>query len=154
MKNEMVRYGGIAPSQWVLGRFPRDATRMLEENEIGQLGAIREHMDSTTEFGLKAKFRLASMTAFVRQDCGRRYMRAMSRNAGPILKDYHVGDLLMFRKEQGMDWFGPARVLGKEDKVLWCLHQGVPVAAAMNRVRPANTAEILAHMCLGQGLTP
>ena len=33
-------------------------------------------------------------------------------------------------------------------------HQGVPVAAAMIRVRPANTAEILAHMCLGQGLMP
>ena len=28
------------------------------------------------------------------------------------------------------------------------------MAAASNRVRPANTAEILAHMCLGQGLAP
>ena len=81
-------------------------------------------------------------------------MRAMSRNTCPILKDYHVGDLLMFRKEQGMDWFGPARVLGKEDKVLWCLHQGVPVAAAMNRARPATLQRTLRTCAWARGLMP
>ena len=85
MKNEMIRYGGIAPAQWVLGRFPRDLARLLEEDEFGQLGVLCDHLDSTTEFGLRAKFRLASVTAFVRQACGRRYMRAMSSNSGPIL---------------------------------------------------------------------
>ena len=60
----------------------------------------------------------------------------------------------MYRKEQGLDWFGLARVLGKDDRVLWCLHQGVPVSAALNRLRPASTAEILAYMRAGQGLDP
>ena len=76
-------------------------------------------------------------------------MKAMSRNSGPIPSDYRAGDFIMFRKEQGYDWFGPARVLGRENKVLWCLHQGVPVAAASNRARPANTSDILAHMRFG-----
>ena len=30
-KNEMVRKGGIAPGQWILGKFPRGVGRLLEE---------------------------------------------------------------------------------------------------------------------------
>ena len=56
MKNEMIRYGGIAPAQWVLGRFfSQGPARLLEEDELGQLGVLCDHLDSTTEFGLRAK---------------------------------------------------------------------------------------------------
>ena len=37
-KNELIRQGGIAPSQWVLGKFPRRFGHMLEEEELGQVG--------------------------------------------------------------------------------------------------------------------
>ena len=67
-KNEMCKVGGIAASQWVLGRYPREVGRMLEEEELGQLGSLHQSMDSTTAFGLRASYRLTSMSQFVRQD--------------------------------------------------------------------------------------
>ena len=54
-KNELVRQGGIAPNQWVLGKFPRGVGHMLEEEELGQLGVLEHQTDSATEFGMRAK---------------------------------------------------------------------------------------------------
>ena len=98
-KNEMCRKGGVAPSQRVLGRYPRGVARRLEEEELGQLGALQGAVDPSTEWGLRAQYRLTSQKAFVKQDCSQRYMRAMLRNSGPIAKPYAHGDLIMYRKE-------------------------------------------------------
>ena len=71
-KNNMMRKGGIAPAQWVLGKFPRGVGHLLEEEEWGQLGVIQNmstHMfDSTTEFGMRARYRLESMKHFQTKD--------------------------------------------------------------------------------------
>ena len=82
VKNELVRQGGIAPSLWVLGKFPRGVGHMLEEEELGQLGVLEHQTDSATEFGMRAKWRLESMKAFVRQDCSARLARARLRQSG------------------------------------------------------------------------
>ena len=148
-KNELVRQGGIAPCQWVLGKFPRGVGHMLEEEELGQLGVLEHQTDSATEFGLRAKWRLESMKAFVRQDCSARLARARLRQAGPINMEFKAGDLIMYRKAEGSRWHGPGRIIGFDHKVLWTLHQGTPVAVATGRARPANVSEILAHMVLG-----
>ena len=68
-KNELVRQGGIAPCQWALGKFPRGVGHMLEEEELGQLDVLERQTDSATEFGMRAKWRLETMKAFVQQDC-------------------------------------------------------------------------------------
>ena len=149
VKNEFVRQGGIAPSQWVLGKFPRGVGHMLEEEERGQLGVLEHQTDSATEFGLRAKWRLESMKAFVRQDCSARLARARLRQSGPINVEFKAGDLIMYWKAEGPRWHGPGRIIGFDHKVLWTLHQGTPVAVATGRARPANVSEILAHMVLG-----
>ena len=56
---------------------------MLEEDQLGQLGVLEHQTDSATEFGLRAKRRLESMKAFVRQDCSARLARARVRQSGP-----------------------------------------------------------------------
>ena len=150
-KNETVRKGGIAPAQWVLGKYPRGVARLLEDEELGQLGALSGALDSTTEFGLRASYRATSAKHFAKQDCSRRYMRAATRNAGPIPKEYQQGDMIMYQKEQGDErHHGPARILGFEGKVAWCLHGGTPVAASVTRMRPANASEILAYMSMSR----
>ena len=83
-KNELIHQGGIAPSQWVLGKFPRGVGHMLEEEELGQLGVLVHQTDCATEFGLRAKWRLESMKASVRQDCSAHLARARLRQSGPI----------------------------------------------------------------------
>ena len=61
----------------------------------------------------------------------------------------------MYRHDnQAEGWFGPARILGFEKKVPWCLHSGIPVATSLNRMRPANVSEILACMVLSKGNFP
>ena len=63
----------------------------------------------------------------------------------------------MYKKEQGAsgapgdNWHGPLRNLGQDEKTLWGLHEGVPVAVATNKVRSANVSEILAHTILRRG---
>ena len=76
-KNEMCRKGGKSLVQWVLGKYPRGVARLLEDEELGQLGALEGHVDSATEWGLRAQYRLTSMKHYVKQDCSRRYMKAM-----------------------------------------------------------------------------
>ena len=64
-KNELVRQGGVAPSQWVCGKFPRGVDHMLEEEEllpIGRSGASDRQCDgvrdeSQVEFGVHEGFR-------------------------------------------------------------------------------------------------
>ena len=148
-KNELVRQGGIAPSQRVLGKFPRGVGHVLEEEELGQLGVLEHQTDSATEFGMSAKCRLESMKAFVRQDCSSRLARARLRQSGPIDMEFKAGDVNMYRKAEGPRWHGPRRIIGFDNKVLWTLHQGTPVAVATGRARPATVSEILVHMLLG-----
>ena len=152
-KNELVRQGGIAPSQWVLGKFPRGVGHMLEEEELGQLGVLEHQTDSATEFGIRARWRLESMKAFVQQDCSARVARARLRQSGPIDMEFKAGDLIMYRKAEGPRWHGPGRIIGFDHKVLWTLHQGTPVGVAAGRARPANVSEILAHMVLGDRIS-
>ena len=148
-KNELVRQGGNAPSQWVLGKFPRGVVHMLEEEVLAQLGVLQHQTDSATEFGLRAKWRLESMKAFVRQDCSARHARALLLQSGPIIMEFKEGDLIMYGKAEGPRWHGQGRIIGFDDKVLWTLHQGTPVAAATGRARSANVSEILAYIVLG-----
>ena len=67
-KNLMMRKGGIAPCQWVLGKFPRGAGQLLEEEEWGQLGTVQGLMGSTTEFGLRSQYRQESRKKLVEQN--------------------------------------------------------------------------------------
>ena len=57
-KNDGLRVSGIAPSQWVIGKFPRRPGCLAEQEELGQLGVMQAQNESTTEFGLRAELRL------------------------------------------------------------------------------------------------
>ena len=74
---------------------------MLEEEELGQLGVLDDQTDSATEFGLRAKWRLESMKAFVRQESSARLARSRLRKPGPIDMERKAGDLIMSRKAEG-----------------------------------------------------
>ena len=100
-KNEYVRKGGLAPIQWVLGKYPRGVACLMEEEEMGQLGALENALDPSTEFGRRSAYRLTSRKHFVKMDCSRRYMRAQCRNAGTMPVNARTGDMLMYKKEQG-----------------------------------------------------
>ena len=150
-KNEAVRRGGFSPSQWVLGRAPRGVGHLLDEDELGQLGALHpKEDDAAGDFAIRSKYRLSARKAFVKEDCGRKASAALLRKAAPIMGAYEPGDLVCYRKDQGgteasTRWSAPSRILGMEgSKGVWVICATVPVLTALDKLRPCSTSETLA----------
>ena len=107
---------------------------MLQEEELDQLDVLAYQMDSETEFGLRAKWWLESMKAFVE--------RARLRECGPTDMESKTGDIIMCRKAEGPRWHGASF-----DLTTKCCET---VAVAAGRARPVNVSEILSHMVFGR----
>ena len=116
-RNNMSRYGGFAPIQWVLGKFPRAPGSQFDENEFANLGYLEAQQESGTEFALQCQYRLSAQEAFVHEDCGKRVGGALLRKAAPLQGSYAVGDVICFQKEhdkQGADrWSTAPRIAGE-----------------------------------------
>ena len=144
-RNEFIRVGGFSPSQWVLGRSPRGVGTLLDEEELGQLGVLSGRMDATTAFGRKAEFRHSARKAFVKEDCSRCVRTAVLRKSAPLPAKYQAGDLVCYRisrdKRSGIStWSTVSKIIGFDNKTVWVVHQGVPVATSMGRLRPCTSA--------------
>ena len=146
-KNDSMRKGGIAPSQWVIGKYPRRPGGLCEEEEWGQLGVMQAQNESATEFGVRAKQRLEARKVMVHVDCGRRYRQSQLKRAEPLKGNYSVGDLVMYRKDQdtkkpGDEWCGPARIVGFYVKTVNCIHGTMPIMTSLHKLRPPSAAEM------------
>ena len=105
----------------MLGANPRVPGSLLDEEEMGQLGAISAQLDASTEFGLRARCRFTARKSFVKLDCSTRVQSALLRKAKSIPKEYNMRDMVMYKKEQGAlepqdIWRGPARIIGFDKK--------------------------------------
>jgi hypothetical protein len=160
VKNDTMRRDGFSPSQWVLAKHPRRPGSLLEEAEWGQLGEMRAQCDASTAFGLKAEMLFSAQKYFVHLDCGRRYAKAMLRKARHIPTDYVVGNVVMYKAEKqgarapGDEWYGPARIIGFDEEVVWLQGGGQAIASAMHLLRPCSTSELLAWQVRNRNLTP
>ena len=147
-KNSMSRVKGFAPAQWVLGRLPREPGTVFEEDSWADLGSLQMASDGANEFGRIARIREKARQAFVRADMSSRVSRAILRKSAPIQKEYGVGDLVCFRTDQS-GWSTASRIIGFDgDKLAWVLHRGTPACVAIDRLRPVNASEALAHQFL------
>ena len=140
----------------VLGRLPRGVGHVLDEEELGQLGVLAARMDPTTAFGRRAEYRHTARKAFVKQDCSRRVRSAILRKAAPLPGRYQAGDLVCYRisreEHHGVpSWSTVAKIIGFDGKTVWVVHQGVPVATSLGRLRPCTSAEVLAYQVLNRG---
>ena len=142
---------------------------MLDDEEIGHLGVLEGMLEGETDFALRAKYRLTARKEYIKQDCSMRAARARLRQSAPIPMQYRAGDLVCFRREQRRQddtstnrttrtnkepsqvWSSPARIIGFENKTVWVICEGVPVATAEDKLRPCTAAELLAHQVLSRG---
>ena len=155
-KNEFMRVGGFSPTQWVLGRLPRGVGHVLDEEELGQLGVLSGRLDATTAFGRQAEFRHTARKAFVHEDCSRRVRKTILRKSAPLPGRYQAGDLVCYRisrnEHSGVStWSTVSKIIGFDNKTVWVVHQGVPVATSLARLRPCTSAEVLAFQVLNRG---
>ena len=100
------------------------------------------------------------MKTFVKIDCGARYTKAMLRKGVSLPMSYECGNIVMFQKEQegapsldSHDWYGPARILGFDGKVVWLLYQAVPVVTSVTSLRPANASEVLVMQVMSENMS-
>ena len=151
VKNAMARHGGFSPSQWVLGKTPRGPGDQLDEQEYSDMGVIQSKFDPDSIFAETMAARVAARKASVKEDCSRRVSRAILRKAAPLPGKYNVGDLVVFRREQGNDgtqrWSTASRVIGHDGpKTIWVVNEGVPVCVSVDRLRPCTPPESLAYL--------
>ena len=95
VKNQEMKHGGFSPHQWVLGANPRVPGSLLDEEEMGQLGAISAQLDASTEFGLRARCRFTARKSFVKSDCSTRVQSALLRKAKSVPQECNTGDTVM-----------------------------------------------------------
>ena len=83
----------------------------------------------------------------MKQDCSRRVRSAILRSAAPLPGRYQAGDLVCYRiaREGNASWSTVAKIIGFDHKTVWVVHQGVPVATSLGRLRPCTSAEVLAY---------
>ena len=147
-KNSMSRKQGFSPTQWVLGRSPREPGTVMDEESWSDLGSLQLATDESHEFGKMCKIREAARHAFVKADMGSRVSRAILRKAAPVSKEYQCGDLVCYKTQQG-GWSTASRVIGFDGpKIVWVIHRGVPVCVGLDKLRPVNASEALAHQYL------
>ncbi len=115
--NDGTRKGGFSPSQWVLGKSPRNPGNIHDEDEFADLGVISAELDPEAAFARLTQIRTACRGAFAAEDSSARVKRALLRKAAPLRGTYNVGDLVEFKREQGAKtdedkWSPATRIIG------------------------------------------
>ena len=87
---------GAQPSQWVLGKTPREAPSLVSEDQFADLGAIEDQVDPESRFAFQHQARLEAKKTFIHLDTSKRVQRALPRSAKPIPQTYSVGDVVCF----------------------------------------------------------
>ena len=146
-KSSLLRHGGYSPSQWVLGKAPREAPSLVSEDQFAaDLGAIENQVDPESRFAFQHQARLEAKKAFIHLDTSKRGQRALLSSAKPIPQPYSVGDVVCFRRDNqpGRTTWSPAsRVIGhegNENQNVWVLCENIPVLVSAQNIRPAGDA--------------
>ena len=160
-QDSLLRNGGYSPSQWVLGKAPREAPSLVSEDQFADLGAVEDQVDPESRFAFQHQARLEAKKAFIHLDTSKRVDRALLRFAKPIPQTYSVGDVVCSRRDNqpGRTTWSPAsRVIGhegNENQNVWVLCENIPVLVSAQSIRPAGDAEALAHAILhGHSIIP
>ena len=128
----------------MFGTLPRGPGDQLDEQEFADLGPLQGQLEPGTAFARRAELRASARRAFIREDCGRRVARAVLRKAAPLVGEYATGDIVCYRKED-QGWSPACRLICFDgNKTAWLICAGTPVCAAVDRLRPATSAQALA----------
>ena len=145
-KNSQSRIKGFTSTKWVFGKLPKEPG-MASDDKL-DLGILEAMADERHEFSQLMEVRETARRAFIREDLSRRVAKAILRKSVPITKEYGVSDLVCLKTEQS-GWSTASRIIGFEGpKIVWLIHQGTPICAALDRLRPVNAAEALAYQHL------
>ena len=101
----------------------------------------KDSSSQVTAFARRAELRASARRAFIREDCGRRVARVVLRKAAPLVGEYATGDIVCYRKEDQRCSPACRLIVFDGNKTAWLICAGTPVCAAVDRSRPATSAE-------------
>ena len=140
-KNNLSRNGGFSPSQWVFETLPRGPGDQFDEQEFADLRPLQGQLEPGTAFARREELRASARRAFIREDCGRRAARAEKSRVA--VGEYATGFIVCYSKDD-QGWSPACRLVGFDgNKTAWLICAGTPVCAAVDRLRPATSAEAL-----------
>ena len=155
VNNTTMNVSGFSPSQWVLGRNPREPGTLTDEQAWNDIGAMEGKFNGADAFALRQKSRLEAKKAMVKLDTSRRIQKALTKHAAPIKEQYKTGDYVVYRRDVqagGTKWSTTSTVIGQESaEAIWVVYGGIPVLCSFHSLRPASEEEVLSH-CLISGI--
>ena len=128
VKNNRLHHHGFTPSQWVLGRLPREVCSLTaNEEDQENLGVHQGIDDPVDEFTRQLEIRQAAKRARAALLC--------------LYVDPTTSGTSSFHRKG--KWFGPGRVIGTSGRAnLWVVHAGIPMIVAdrqlVKRYWPSN----------------
>lgn len=127
-KNAMSMYAGFSPYQIVFGRNPsvpgfNGDTHPPVTNQI-KGDELLKHL----------KVLESSRKAFVEAESAEKVKRALRHKIRVSERDYMYGDWVYFKKELSDQWFGPAKVLFQDGKIVFIRHGTYLIRVYKNRV--------------------
>jgi hypothetical protein len=162
-KNSMMRRGGFAPVQWVLGRDVRIPGSLVCPLEASRLETHEAILTPGSAIAKQVALRDAARNAYIEVDSGDRMRRALLARSRPMRGPWPPGSLVYFYRMQkpvkGQHpavgrWHGVCRVIGHDlpsngagraqGHTIWLNYQGTQVLASPEQLRWATPEEIMA----------
>ncbi len=128
IKNSMCMFNGFSPYQIVYGRNPSlpgdDDTMDIPNINVPQGEVFRKHLN----YIHKAR------KAFVEGMTGEKVRRALSHKVRTTEHPLFPDDQVFYKKADNGHWFGPAKVVSQQGKVVFLLHGSYLQRVSRNRV--------------------
>ena len=147
-KNSLSRVKGFTPEQAVLGKMTRLPASLIADDQACSHALADSDLPEGVAFRRDLERRERARVAFVQADNDNSYRKALLRRSRPTASAFEKGDWVLHwrRNKQGSRaergrWYGPARVICTEDKVLWLSHCGQLIRAAPEQIRSASLRE-------------
>ena len=71
----------------------------MSEEQFAELGAIEARHEPPSIFALQHMARIEAQKAYVHLECSRRVQRALTKNASAFPREFSIGDLVTFRRD-------------------------------------------------------
>ncbi|XP_035684716.1 uncharacterized protein LOC118421507 [Branchiostoma floridae] len=125
-KNAMGMFAGYSPYQLVFGRnptLPGFDTHPPSTNEI-KGDVLLKHLTALA----------AARKAFTEAESSERVRRALRHKIRVAERQYVPNDQVYYKKDDSLEWFGPAKVVVQDGKVVFIRHGAYIIRVHVNRV--------------------
>ena len=138
-KNNQFNNHGFTPSQIMLGRNPIGPSVIsCKLPALNEREGVHNYVENLLALFNRTK------SCFAEAEASERIRRALRHNVRGSTS-CECGDIVYYRRQQSRNWKGPARVIGKDGKVIFLRHGSAVVRAHETDVLLENSVDVSPH---------